>query len=181
MNRSSQFALSVKTIILSLILSAAIVSCSDDNDEPARSQDDIMGVWADIEGRYMHLAEDFKAYNLYVTDKDGKPSAEFEIPRAGYFYEPGYDILLYMSAGSQPEVYKIVKLTQDELEWCLVDNLLNDEYKDLSKSEIIGLIIKKAHEGYTINTDSCQTFTRVPESVYYDILSEFELDEEMVP
>ena len=161
MNRSSQFALSVKTIILSLILSAAIVSCSDDNDEPARSQDDIMGVWADIEGRYMHLAEDFKAYNLYVTDKGGKPSAEFEIPRAGYFYEPGYDILLYMSAGSQPEVYKIVKLTQDELEW--------------------GLIIKKAHEGYTINPDSCQTFTRVPESVYYDILSEFELDEEMVP
>ena len=81
MNRSSQFALSVKTIILSLILSAAIVSCSDDNDEfPQRSQDDIMGVCSDIEGRYMHLAEDFKAYNLYVTDKDGKPSAEFEIP-----------------------------------------------------------------------------------------------------
>lgn len=181
MKKTYNLASGVSMLILALIFIFTATSCSDDNDEPARSQDDIMGVWADIEGRYMHLAEDFKAYNLYVTDKDGKPSAEFEIPRAGYFYEPGYDILLYMSAESQPEVYKIVKLTQDELEWCLVDNLLNDEYKDLSKSEIIGLIIKKAHEGYTINPDSCQTFTRVPESVYYDILSEFELDEEMVP
>ena len=80
MNRSSQFALSVKTIILSLILSAAIVSCSDDNDEPARSQDDIMGVWADIEGRYMHLAEDFKAYNLYVTDKTASLLQNLKFP-----------------------------------------------------------------------------------------------------
>ena len=47
----------------------------------------------------MHLAEDFKAYNLYVTDKDGKPSAEFEIPRPDISNEPGYDILFYMSAG----------------------------------------------------------------------------------
>lgn len=161
-------------LLLLLPLAATMSSCSDE-EPPVKSANDILGVWTDGNGYYMNLREDTRAYTLSVSGKGEEASATFDL--SVYFYEPGYDILLWIDGEAQPNVYQVVSLTDDKLVWCWVDNLRDDKYDGLSKSELIGQIIQQAHDGYPLDPARYQTFTRTSTEIYLHLLERFGFEE----
>lgn len=159
--------------LLLLLFLPLIASCSD-SEPPVRSEKDIMGVWSEKEGEYMYLDTDFSAYTFSFWEEGGEPL--FSYAQDGYFYEPGYNFVFYMNEESQPDIYQVIKLTDTELVWCWVDNLFDDKYKGLSKSEIIGKVIQQAQNGeFHPDPARYKYFTRQPFSVIEDNLARFGL------
>ena len=150
-------------------------SCSKDDDEPSyRHENDIMGVWTNGEDRYMSLDSAFRAYNLYVSTMDGETIGYWE--QDGYFYEPGYDIVIYIDKTSRPQVYQIVELTESSLVWCWVEDIMDYYESGLSPGEILGQIINDAHEGFTLDPNNYQYFSRVAEEDFLQLVASLDLD-----
>lgn len=149
----------------------ALTSCSSDEDEPVRSEADIVGVWSDDAGHYMYLDSTIHSFNFdFNTSTEDEPFG-FDID--GYYYEPGYNFLLYINAESQPDIYQVMSLTDTEMTWCWVDNLMEPQYDGLSKSEILGKVITQAQEGFEINPALYHTYERVPMAELEGRLAEF--------
>ena len=176
----SRLSLSFGKIILTsipaliAIFAFGLSSCSDSEPE-VRHQDDIIGYWTDGKGRYMNLESETVAYNLYVYDQDGLTIGRYE--QDGYFYEPGYNLVLYMDESLNPQVYKIVELSDKEMIWCWVEDIRESFDNNDSVGEIIGQIIKDAQEGFDLDPANYLYFYSITEDEYLDIVDSLDVIE----
>ena len=160
--------------LTSLLLLVARSSCRSD-DPIVRTEYDIMGVWTNGEGRYMRLGDDTRAYNLYVTEQDGETIGWWE--QDGYFYEPGYNILLYIDNRSILDVFQIVTLTESEMTICWVKEITVSDIMtgDKEVGQLIGEIIKEAQEGFQLDPALYQYFYRISEEEFLKIVDSLDL------
>lgn len=174
------------------MLSLALQSCSDSEPAP-RSEEDILGVWTDANGRYLYFDSETMVFDLRLSDADGEKS--YTIMQDSYFYEPGYNfvILLDFMAGignegdswedmASPDVFQVTELTPSQLRWCLVDNLSDKKYEGMSKKQIIGAVLKEADKGFTLLPSNYSTYSRVSDEDFKKIIKEYkiwELDDEL--
>lgn len=157
-----------------LLITVAVTGCRHEEDEPDyRSHEDLYGVWTDNNGRYILFDDGNRAYNLYVTEQDGETIGTWE--QDGYFYEPGYNLVIYIDYRSEPEIFQVVELTQNKLIWCWVDNLMDGYQSGMSIGEIIGKIIKDAHDGYDLDPKLYQYFDRVPDDEFYEMIERLDI------
>ena len=154
-------------ISITLLLSLCSVSCINE-DSPIRSYEDIYGIWTQGDGHYIWYQDGNRAPNLYIEDQNGETIGIWE--EDGYFYEPGYDLMIYIDKTSNPQVYKIIELNDNLLILCWVDSLLDHYEGGESISQIIGSVINKAQEGYDVNPDNYQYYTNVPEDEFLKII-----------
>lgn len=159
-------------VILTVLL-GLMPGCSSDDEPTFRNEGDILGVWTDGEGRYINFDSENRAFNLYVRTQDGMEIGLWE--QDGYFYEPGYNLLIYMDQNSHPQIYQVLELTEDELVWCWVEDLRDNYNGTDSIGEIIGQIIQNAHDGYPIDPEKTEFFSRVPEDRFLDIIDSLNL------
>ena len=158
---------SLLLLFLSVAFSGLFISC-DSEDEPIRSENDILGVWTQGDDRYISFEEGNRAPNLYVKEQEGMTIGVWE--QDGYFYEPGYQLLIYIDKSSNPGVYKVVELTETRLVTCWVENLM-DKYNDgESIGQIIGDIINNAQQGYELDPANYAYYEKVPENEFYELL-----------
>lgn len=159
-------------LLLSFILIAG--GCSHE-DPVVRNENDILGAWDKGDGTYLRFEKDNIVMLLNVTEQDNLTIGDWS--RDVYFYEPGYELLIYMDAELQPNVYQVIKLTDRELVICWVDNLRDEYGSDQSIGEIIGNIIKDAHEGYDLNPAYFTYYTKISDDEYYDIIQNIDVME----
>lgn len=142
--------------LLIVICSIVFASCSNDEDPVPRSENDICGAWVDNDGNCMY----FKLPNLcykVVPETDDMAEVYYD----AYYYEPGYNFLLYVDSETQPDIYMVTELNDKGMTWVWADNLRDDKYDGMSKSEILGAIIKQAQEGFTLDYSRTITFARI--------------------
>ena len=180
-----------KFLYLTLILISfiSISSCSS-SDEPApRDEKDILGVWTDGNGRYLYFMSETVAFDLILDDSNGVKS--YSLMDDSYFYEPGYNFVIFMDFRKglesenpdsnnweemvSPEVFEVTRLDSSTLTWCWVDNLTDDKYEGLSKKEIIGKVIQEADKGFTLLPENYRTFTSVSMDEFNQILIDYEV------
>lgn len=158
---------------LFLALGWAASSCSNDNDE-VRMPDTIIGIWMENENEYLEFNSDQTIHKLTIMEQDGEKIGQWD--EEVYYYEPGYNLVVYLDSNQQLTVYEIVRLTSDSLTWCWVkdiDIMSATGVEDIGK--IIGDVIKEAQEGFTLNPEFYQSFTRISEDEFLSILESIDL------
>lgn len=151
-----KFTLTKIFLLLISVFSIALTSCSKDDDPAPRSENDICGAWADDEGNCIYFKLPNICYKIVPEEEDWA-----EVYYDAYYYEPGYNFLLYIDSDTQPDIYMITALNDREMIWVWADNLLDEKYDGMSKSEILGAIIKQAQQGFNLDYDRTITFTRI--------------------
>ena len=142
--------------------------------ETIRMPQDILGVWCPTENYYLEFSEDNEVHNLSVEFQDGKSIGNWTTEV--YYYEPGYNLVIYLTALHEAIVYEIVTLTDSEMTWCPVDSIDIEKANSNNIGMIIGDIIKKAQEGYELNPELYQNFTKIPEDVFLNIVDSLDLE-----
>lgn len=156
--------------IASLLPLAA--SCSDDDPE-IRTESDLVGVWSDKPDHFLYIKTDTRIYSIYIEEYDGEEVGVAEPD--GYAYEPGYNFIVYMNREGKPDIYKLLSLTKEKMEWGWVDNLLDEKYEGMSKTEILGQLLTEADKGFTVDESRIVTYTRVPDSEFQEILRKYDI------
>ncbi len=136
---------------------AMVSSCSSDEPAP-RSEKDICGAWRSDDGNYFYFELPNICYKLTVIDPENEVA---KLDYDAYYYEPGYNFLLYVDIETQPDIYQVTSLDSDEMTWVWADNLMDDKYDGMSKSEILGAVIKQAQEGFDLDYSRTYVFTRI--------------------
>lgn len=162
--------------LVTLFMSLGFYSCKSD-DEEVRKPADIEGVWSPKDNVYLNFCPDNTVHRLVVEYQDGESIGVWS--RDVYFYEPGYNLVIYISAESEADVYEIVELTPSRLVWCWVDEM--EVHTDSSIGEVVGEIIKKAQEGFTLNPELYETFDKISENQYLSILESLDLQDPWEP
>lgn len=139
-------------------------SCSNEDPEP-RSENDIYGAWVDGDGNYFYFGYPNTCYKLMPESED-MAALDYD----AYYYEPGYGFLLYVDMQSQPDIYQVTKLSDGEMTWVWADNLLDEKYDGMSKSEILGQVIKEAQEGFKLDYSRTSTFSKISVDTLREIL-----------
>ena len=162
--------------LIFLTMAFFMAACSHEDLE-VRHQDEIMGVWTDGDGSYMEFMADNTLINLKVSYQDNESIGDWT--RDVYFYEPGYEIVIYLFAEVEGYIYKIINLDEKELVWCRVKELnLREDYENgMAMGEIIGNIINEAHEGFETNPADYVSFTKVPVDEFYDMIQNIDIME----
>lgn len=132
---------------------------------------DIVGVWSPAENIYLDFSEDYVVHNVVIEDIDGKTVGDWT--KDAYFYEPGYNMVVYVGEGQIAEVYQIVEMNDKSLTWCLVDEV--DAANEENLGHMVGDIINKAQEGYELNPELYQSFKKVPEEEFMKILESLDV------
>lgn len=140
-------------------------SCSKD-EEPVRQPADIIGIWQNSKTFFLDFQQDNTVRNFHVEFQDGLSIGDWT--RDAYFYEPGYNLVIYLTSDHQANVYEVVSLTQEELVWCPVDTIDREGVE--SVGEIIGDIINKAQEGFKLDPELYQSFKRITLLNFLEIL-----------
>lgn len=163
----------VKNICLSLlvtVLSFSLISCSHE-DEVMRTYKDIEGIWQLSDTYYLSLNDDNSARILLISEQDGETIGS--LSDNVYFYEPGYNLVVYLDFPNDVEVYQVLKLTPNMMQWCWVKSL-KDKYEEGDEigeiGEILGEIINEAQAGFHLDPELYQTFHRISEERYLEIL-----------
>ena len=164
----------IEALSFVLILLTACFSCS--KDEEVRQPADILGDWAIDSRSYLQFNDDNTARTLTIEYQDGESIGKWSYTDV-YFYEPGYNMVVYLTSDHEAIVYAVVELSTAQLIWCPVDEIDTEGEESISK--IIGNIINKAQEGYELNPELYETFRRVPENQFLTILEG--LDEILQP
>ncbi|MDE6096617.1 MAG: hypothetical protein K2G52_10555 [Muribaculaceae bacterium] len=162
----------VLTIIMTA-LSISLSSCSD-NDPEVRTESDLVGVWSDSTNHYLYIQSDTRIYSLFIEEYDGETVGVLEPD--GYIYEPGYNFIVYMGREGEPNVYQLMSVSETEMVWCWADNLLDEKYDGMSKSEILGALLKEADKGFTLDPSRTITYRRVPDSEFQSLLDKYGLE-----
>ena len=153
-----------------LIFAIAAIFSSCSKDEEVRTPENIVGIWQTAPHSYLKLNDDYVARTLEVVDQDDKSVGQWSQTEV-YFYEPGYNIVIYLTSYHEAKVFQVVELTGSKLVWCWVENIEIDDIHGVDDlGEVMGEIIKKAQEGYTLNPDLYQSFKRVSEEQFLDII-----------
>lgn len=150
--------------LLLAICALSMSSCSSDEPAP-RSENDICGAWKCDDGNYFYFKLPNICYKITVTDPE-RPQVDFD----AYYYEPGYNFLLYVNIESQPDIYQVTSITNNEMTWVWADNLLDDKYHGMSKSEILGEVISQAQEGFDLDYSRTYVFTRLAMEEFDSVL-----------
>lgn len=165
--------LSAAMVALVALMMLPLYSCSD-NDPDVRTESDLVGTWTDSDNHYLYIQSDTRIYSLFIENYEGEEYGVLEPD--GYLYEPGYNFIVYMGREGEPNVYQLIKLTENEMVWCWADNLLDDKYKDMSKSEILGALLKEADKGFTLDHSRMITYRRIPDSEFQSLLHKYGLE-----
>lgn len=147
-----------------------LFSCSDE--EKVRMPDDILGVWTPGDNLYVVFKDDNTVSKLQVEYQDDVSIGRWAEEDV-YYYEPGYNLVIYVSSDMQANVYKIVKWTPEAFTWGWVDDIDISNQHDIG--HIIGNIINKAQEGYFPEPDSFVTYNKVSEDQYYALLESLDI------
>lgn len=156
--------------VSALCLSFSLFSCN--KDEEVRQPADIMGTWAENSSHFLQFRDDNIVRPFTILEQDGETFGKWE-KRDVYYYEPGYNLVLYLNSEFDASVYQIVELTDTSMVWCWVDSI-EEPHRD-TIGQIIGNIINKAQEGYELNPELYQYFTRVSEEEFLEILDKLEM------
>ena len=151
-----------------------LTGCGDHDDEPVRSEDDILGVWmTPSQQQYIDVDPQNRAYHLFVTEQGGEYIGRWSLD--GFFYEPGYNLVISMSEDLEATVYKVIELTDKELVWCPVD-YLNQEFTDGKNiGEIILHVLEQAQEGYDTDPELYQYFIKITEDEFFHTLEQLNI------
>ena len=146
-----------------------MASCSKD-EEVMRKPGDLVGVWQKDKDTYLQFYEDNIVRTLDIEYQDGESIGNWSQNEV-YYYEPGYNLVVYLTAQHEGEVYQIIQQTSSTMVWCWVDKIDVKEAVeegDISSilGKIIGDIINKAQEGYPLNPELYQSFTKIPEDQF---------------
>ena len=151
------------------------VSCSS-SDQMMRTPEDIMGVWSKESDRYIEFSTNNEAHKLLIYDQNSEKIGDWYID--AYFYEPGYNLVIYINENNVATVYQVIALTDSKLTWCPVDELPPDSINKDNIGNVIGGIINKAQEGYHLNPELYESYSKIP---YYDFLELLESLDIMYP
>lgn len=173
MTKLSKLLFSTLLPLVAAICILSLPSCSDE-DPAVRTESDLVGVWQDKPDHYLYIKSDTRIYSLYLTQYEGETVGMIEPD--GYAYEPAYNFIVYIDRDSEPNVYELIKLTEEEMVWCWVDNLMDEKYDGMSKSEILGQLLTNADKGFTLDLSKTITFKRVPDSEFQAILDRLGLE-----
>lgn len=154
-------------LLLLMAFPFLFASCSNDEPEP-RSENDIYGSWVDNDGNYFYFRYPNICYKL-VPESADRAALDYD----AYYYEPGYNFLLYMNIEGQPDIYEVTAISENEMTWVWADNLLDDKYKDMSKSEILGQVIKEAQEGFKLDYSRTSVFSRIEIAEFKSALEKY--------
>ena len=155
-----------------MIVSTFILSSCSKDEEEIKVPENILGVWSPDETTYLEFCEDYTVRHLDIEYQDGQSIGEWSSDV--YYYEPGYDLVIYIDSHQQGVVYKIVKLTDTTLVWSPVDEVDVIDRED-SIGHIIGNIINKAQEGYKVNPELNQSFIKIPEVQFLEMLEKLNI------
>lgn len=151
--------------------SLLLISCSNDNDD-VRLPEDILGVWSPSSDVYLEFLEKNEIRHLQVEYQDGESIGLWT--KDVYYYEPGYNLVIYLSGEREADVYQIVEMTHTHMTWCWVDAVTASNTEDIGK--VIGDIIKKAQEGYKLDPALYQSFLRLTQDQFFDVLEKLDLN-----
>lgn len=155
---------------LSIVLFFTLSACHSNDD--VRQPKDIMGVWSQSDNKYIIFGDDNTVKNFSVTYQDNE-SIGYWGEDDVYYYEPGYNLVIYVTASQEADVYQIVSMGDNQLTWCPVDKIEDTNRDDIGK--VIGEIINKAQEGYTLYPELYQTFYKISDLQFDEMLEQLDL------
>lgn len=166
----------VKTLwILMTAVFAVCLASSCSKDEAVRTPADILGVWQTDTDSYLQFRDDNTARVFSIEYQDSQSIGKWSLPDV-YFYEPGYELVIYLNAEHEANVFQIVELSDSKLTWCWVDEI---DVKSVNGMEdigsVVGDIIKKAQEGFTLNPELYESFIKIPELQFEEILESLDI------
>lgn len=159
-------------ILFFVALATTLTSCSDNNDD-VRTPADIVGVWSPSDNVYLDFSEDNTIRNVRIEVEDGETVGV--ITDDVYFYEPGYNLVVYITAEQTANVYQIVSMTDKRLTWCWVKDITDKYDGEVNIGSIIGEIIKEAQEGFKLDPGHYQSFNKISEDKFLEILESLDL------
>lgn len=145
-------------------------SCT--KDDSVRLPEDIIGIWSPSDTTYLEFSEENTVYHLEIRYQDSESIGEWT--RDVYYYEPGYNLVVYLSSEHDAAVYQIVELTQNSFTWCWVKDI--DAESTESITQIIGQIINEAQEGFKLDPALFRTFHKIPRDQFYKILENLDIN-----
>lgn len=158
--------------ILAIVAFSAVSLSSCSKDEEVRMPDKILGIWSPDNTSYLEFNSDNVVRNLEIVYQDGETIGNWDTEV--YYYEPGYNLVVYITANQEGMVYQIVDLTQKKMTWCPVDKIdVVDRHESIGK--IVGDIIKRAQEGYKLNPELYESFNKISENEFLDVLETLDL------
>ena len=157
--------------LLIAVFGIAFTGCS--HEEDVRMPDDIIGIWeGENEDLFIRFSNDNIAKPFQIEFQDGQSIGKWNWDDV-YYYEPGYNLVIYVTSNYEANVYQIIEMTESTLTWCPVDEI--DVVNTDSIGQVIGDIINKAQEGYKLNPELYQRFTRISEDQFLSILEGLDL------
>ena len=162
--------MTLKSIIL-IFLTAGLCGCSHSDD--VRTPANILGVWSPGNNVYLEFTDNYVIHNLEVTQQDGETIGIWN--QEVYFYEPGYNLVVYVTYQQTAAVYQIVKLSDKELTWCWVEDIKASTIESEGIGNVMGQLINKAQEGFDLNPELYETFKKVPENQFLDLLESLDI------
>ncbi|MCH5225564.1 MAG: hypothetical protein J1D77_06165 [Muribaculaceae bacterium] len=145
-------------------------ACSKEED--MRMPDDILGVWTPSADTYLEFSTNNSVYRLQIEEEGGESFGQFY--RDVYYYEPGYNLVVYLSSSHTAAVYKIVELSESYFTWCWVEDI--EATSADSIGQVIGQIINQAQEGFKLDPALYQTFRKISQEQYFSILENLNID-----
>ena len=160
----------ILSVVLGLISFSLATSCSHSDDD-VRIPDDILGVWTPSDNLYLEFAEQNIIRKLTIEFQDDESIGIWA--KDVYYYEPGYNLVIYLTPAYHARVYQVVELTFTQMTWCWVYDI--DVTGAESISKLLGDIINKAQEGFRLDPALYQYFSYVPEDTFLSILEELDI------
>lgn len=134
--------------------------------------DDINGIWCLNETSYYNFTDDNRVENLKIEYQDGQSIGKWGYDEV-FFYEPGYKLVVYLTSDHEADVYEVIELTSSRLVWCWVDEIHAPNMDSIG--QVIGDIINKAQEGFHLDPELYQTFTKISEDKFLKVLESLDV------
>lgn len=160
-------SLPILSFAFCLLVAAFCGACSHDQ-EPMRQPSDIVGVWTPGDSLYLDMLSDNSVRALYVEEQDGLSIGTWH--QEVYFYEPGYNLLIYIDYKQKCDVYQIIELTDKEMTMCWVENIKAETVEKEGIGKIVGHILNEAQEGFKLDPAYYQTLHRISEDQFLEIV-----------
>lgn len=163
----------VKNICVGGLLAIlATLAWSCNKDDEVRAPENILGYWMPDENTYLEFSTDNAAFRLKIEYQDGESIGEWS--REVYYYEPGYNLVIYLTARHDASVYQIVDLTSKEMTWCWVKDIEAHSTEEIGK--LIGEIINEAQEGFKLDPENYQSFRRLTQDEFFKVLESLDIE-----
>lgn len=165
----------LKYLIILLVCPAMITfmaGCSS-SDDVMRIPEDIMGIWSPEPDTFLEFSKNNEVHTLTTYLQDGETIGRWGLDV--YFYEPGYNLVIYINADNEANVYQIVSMTDKTLTWCWVDEIPVDSVDKDSVGQAIGQIINKAQEGYKLDPELYHTLVKISYDEFFKMLESLDI------